>query len=76
MQRIYGTAWLENDQLQAFRFRQEEALRRDHRTLGKQLDLFTIQEDAGGGLVFWHPKGSVVRRLIEDIWKAEHLNVR
>jgi threonyl-tRNA synthetase len=48
----------------------EEAKKRDHRMLGKKLDLFSLQEDAGGGLVFWHPKGSTVRRLIEDYWKT------
>jgi threonyl-tRNA synthetase len=52
-----------------------EAKRRDHRVIGKDLDLFSIQEDAGGGIVFWHPKGSIVRRLIEDFWKQEHLKV-
>ena len=51
----------------------EEAKRRDHRTLGKKLNLFSIQEDAGGGLVFWHPKGSIIRRAIEDYWKDEHV---
>lgn len=53
----------------------EEAKRRDHRTLGKALKLFSIQEDAGGGLVFWHPKGSIVRNLIETYWKEEHVKV-
>ena len=47
--------------------------RRDHRAIGKALDLFSIQEDAGGGLVFWHPKGSTVRRLMEDYWRNEHI---
>ena len=47
--------------------------RRDHRAIGKALDLFSIQEDAGGGLVFWHPKGSTVRRLMEDYWRQQHL---
>ena len=50
----------------------EEAARRDHRRLGKELDLFSIHEEAGPGLVMWHPKGSVVRRTIEDVWKDEH----
>lgn len=73
LQRIYGTAWETPAQLKLHSKRLEEAKRRDHRVLGKKLDLFSIQEDAGGGLVFWHPKGSVIRRQIEDFWKAEHL---
>lgn len=66
---------MSKDQLAIYKFRQEEALRRDHRAIGKQMDLFTIQDDAGGGLVFWHPKGAAVRRIIEDLWKSEHLSV-
>ncbi len=58
-----------------FNLRQAEAKRRDHRMLGRNLDLFSIQEDAGGGLVFWHPKGAVIRKLIEDYWKEEHIKV-
>ena len=74
LQRIYGTAWENSNQLKVFKMRQEEAKRRDHRTLGKKLNLFSIQDDAGGGLVFWHPKGAIVRRLIEDYWKDEHVH--
>ena len=70
---MYATAWESKDQLELYKFRVEEAKRRDHRTIGKALNLFSIQEDAGGGLVFWHPKGSVIRRLIEDYWKSMHL---
>eukprot|EP01036_Dinobryon_divergens_P026560 gene26560-35228_t len=73
LQRIYGTAWESAEQLKVFNLRQEEAKRRDHRMLGRNLDLFSIQEDAGGGLVFWHPKGAVIRKLIEDYWKEEHI---
>eukprot|EP01033_Poteriospumella_lacustris_P014381 gene14381-10278_t len=73
LQRIYATAWESKDQLESFLLKQEEAKRRDHRTIGKALDLFSIQEDAGGGLVFWHAKGSVIRRLIEDYWKEKHI---
>jgi threonyl-tRNA synthetase len=73
LQRIYGTAWESFDQLKAHKKRIEEAKRRDHRMLGKKLDLFSIQEDAGGGLVFWHAKGSQIRRLIEDYWKDAHI---
>lgn len=72
LQRIYATAWKDPKQLKAYKKFMEEAKKRDHRTLGKKLDLFSIQEDAGGGLVFWHPKGSVVRRNIEDFWKNAH----
>eukprot|EP00903_Cladosiphon_okamuranus_P007241 g7027.t1 len=73
LQRIYGTAWETPAQLKEHKRRMVEAKRRDHRVLGKKLDLFSLQEDAGGGLVFWHPKGSTIRRLIEDFWKAQHI---
>ncbi|TVQ42192.1 MAG: threonine--tRNA ligase [Gloeocapsa sp. DLM2.Bin57] len=73
LQRIYGTAWLNPEQLQAYLQQQEEARRRDHRKLGRQLKLFSIQEDAGGGLVFWHPRGATIRYLIEDYWRQAHL---
>jgi threonyl-tRNA synthetase len=70
LQRIYGTAWFTKDHLDAYLRRLEEAKQRDHRLLGKQLDLFSIQEDAGPGLIFWHPKGAMLqfqlRRFIED----------
>ncbi|KAJ3694651.1 hypothetical protein LUZ60_000028 [Juncus effusus] len=72
LQRIYGTAWETEEQLKAYVFFKEEAKRRDHRRLGQDLDLFSIQEDAGGGLVFWHPKGSIIRHTIEDFWKQTH----
>lgn len=73
LQRIYGTAWENEEQLKAYLHFKEEALRRDHRRLGQDLDLFSIQEDAGGGLVFWHPKGAIVRHIIEDTWKNLHI---
>ncbi|WP_040655789.1 threonine--tRNA ligase [Rubidibacter lacunae] len=73
LQRIYGTAWETPGQLQAYLQQKEEAKRRDHRKLGQELDLFSIQEDAGGGLVFWHPKGARMRLLIEDYWRSAHL---
>lgn len=73
LQRIYGTAWETPDQLQAYLEQKEEAKRRDHRKLGKELDLFSIQEDAGGGLVLWHPKGARMRLAIEDYWRSAHL---
>ncbi len=71
LQRIYGTAWFSKQDLDAYLHRLEEARRRDHRILGKQLDLFSIQEDVGPGLIFWHPKGAMLqfqlRRFIEDV---------
>ena len=63
--RIYGTAWETVEQLEEHRRLRVEAARRDHRKIGKDLDLFSIQQDAGGGLVFWHPKGAQVRSLLE-----------
>lgn len=74
LQRIYGTCWETQDQLQEYLRRKEEAKRRDHRVLGSKLGLFSIQEDAGGGLVFWHPKGSRVRKIMEDFWKDRHID--
>jgi threonyl-tRNA synthetase len=73
LQRIYGTAWENKEQLEAYKFLMEEAKRRDHRRLGKDLQLFSIQEEAGGGLVFWHPRGALMRKTIEDFWKDLHL---
>lgn len=73
LQRIYGTAFPTSDELQAHLERLAEAEKRDHRRLGKELDLFSLQEEAGPGLVFWHPKGALVRKLIEDYWRDEHL---
>jgi threonyl-tRNA synthetase len=71
--RIYGTAWENKQQMKVFKKRLAEAKLRDHRVIGKALDLFSIQETAGGGLVFWHPKGTQIRRLIEDFWKDAHV---
>src|SRR5213595_159136 len=71
LQRIYGTAWFTKDDLDGYLRRLEEAKKRDHRVLGKQLDLFSIQEDVGPGLILWHPKGAMLnfqlRRFIEDV---------
>jgi threonyl-tRNA synthetase len=71
LQRIYGTAWFSRDDLEAYLRRLEEARKRDHRVIGKQLDLYSIQEDVGPGLIFWHPKGAMInfqlRRFIEDV---------
>jgi threonyl-tRNA synthetase len=72
LQRIYGTAWENPEQLQAYHQMLEEAKRRDHRTIGKDLQLFSIQEEAGGGLVFWHPRGAIIRNTIETFWKDTH----
>jgi len=71
LQRIYGTAWFTKDELDGYLRRLDEAKKRDHRVLGKQLDLFSIQEDVGPGLILWHPKGAMLnfqlRRFIEDV---------
>ena len=72
LQRIYGTAWETPEQLAEHKRRKEEALRRDHRRIGKDLDLFSIEDEAGAGLVFWHPRGSRMRLLIEDFWRQAH----
>lgn len=72
LQRIYGTAWETAEQLQEYKRRQEEARRRDHRRLGTDLDLFSIEDEAGAGLVFWHPRGARMRLLIEDFWRQAH----
>jgi threonyl-tRNA synthetase len=72
LQRVYATAWKDPEQLKYYKKLLEEAKKRDHRMLGKKLDLFSVQEEAGGGLVFWHPKGSKVRRIVEDFWKNAH----
>jgi threonyl-tRNA synthetase len=73
LQRIYATAWKDVDQLKHYKKLLEEAKKRDHRLLGQKLDLFSVQEDAGGGLVFWHPKGAKIRSVIEDFWKKTHI---
>ena len=73
LQRIYGTSWPSEEMLQQYLHKQEEARKRDHRILGRQLDLFSINEMVGPGLVLWHPKGAMVRYLIESFWREEHL---
>lgn len=72
LQRIYGTAWRTEKELKVYLNRLEEAKKRDHRKLGKELDLFTISDDIGPGLILWHPKGARIRYLIEEFWKKEH----
>jgi threonyl-tRNA synthetase len=72
LQRIYGVAFSRSVDLEEYLKRMAEAAKRDHRKLGKELDLFSMHEEAGPGLAYWHPKGAMVRQLIEDFWKAEH----
>lgn len=72
LQRIYGTAFFTKDDLQKYLNFLEEAARRDHRKLGKELDLFSINEEIGAGLILWHPKGGRVREVIENFWREEH----
>jgi threonyl-tRNA synthetase len=72
LQRIYGTAFYDKKDLKKHLDALEEAKRRDHRKLGKELELFTIQDEIGPGLILWQPKGAQLRRLIEDFWKDEH----
>ncbi|MCS7287202.1 MAG: threonine--tRNA ligase [Anaerolineae bacterium] len=73
LQRIYGTAWFTRDDLEKYLAWLEEVERRDHRRLGKDLDLFSIHPELGAGLVLWHPKGGLIRYLIEEFWRQEHL---
>ena len=70
--RIYGTAWSNPKDLRLYLQKLEEIEKRDHRKLGKELDLFSFHEEAGAGLVYWHPKGARIRMAIEDFWKREH----
>ncbi len=72
LQRLYGTAFSDKKQLKKYLFQLEEAKKRDHRKLGKELGLFTVQDQIGPGLILWQPKGALLRRLIEDYWKDEH----
>jgi threonyl-tRNA synthetase len=72
LQRVYGTAFATKDELDAHLERLEEARKRDHRVLGRELDLFSINPTVGPGLVLWHPKGAQIRELIEDFWRSEH----
>ena len=73
LQRLYGTSWFDKKDLKTYLDRIEEAKKRDHRKLGRELDLFSIEEEAGPGLVIYHPKGALIRTLIEDLEKKEHL---
>jgi len=73
LQRIYGVAFESQKELDDYLSLQAEAAKRDHRKLGKELDLFSIHEEIGPGLICWHPKGALIRQIIEDFWKAEHI---
>ncbi len=70
--RIYGTAWANPKELRLYLKHLEDVEKRDHRKLGKELDLFSLHEEAGPGLVYWHPKGARIKLAIEDFWRAEH----
>lgn len=72
LQRIYGTTFRHKAELKKHLDQIEEAKKRDHRVIGKALDLFSLQEDIGGGLVLWHPKGARIRHIIETYWKERH----
>lgn len=72
LQRVYGTAFERAEDLEKHLFNLEEQKRRDHRRLGRELDLYSMHEESGAGLVFWHPRGALVRQLIEDFWRKAH----
>ena len=73
LQRIYGTAFVDKKELEAYLNRLEEAKRRDHRKLGRELDLFSFSDEVGAGLAIWHPKGAMLRTILEDFERKEHL---
>ncbi len=73
LQRIYGTAFVDKKELDAYLHRIEEAKRRDHRKLGRELDLFSFSDEVGAGFAIWHPKGAMLRTLLEDFERKEHL---
>ena len=73
LQRIYGTAFMDKKELEAYLDRIEEAKRRDHRKLGKELDLFSFSDEVGAGFAIWHPKGAMLRTILEDFERREHL---
>ena len=73
LQRIYGVAFADKKTLEGYLKRLQEAKERDHRKLGKELDLFSMTDDVGAGLVLWHPNGAIVRYVIEEFWKKAHL---
>ena len=73
LQRIYGISFPKKKMLDEYLFMLEEAKKRDHRKLGKSLDLFSVHEEAGAGLIYWHPKGARIRLEVEDFWRKAHL---
>jgi threonyl-tRNA synthetase len=73
LQRIYGTAWSDADELKTYLRKLEDAKARDHRKLGKELDLYSVHEEGGAGLIFWHPKGGRIRKAVEDYWRDAHI---
>ncbi|UFS69745.1 threonine--tRNA ligase [Geomonas sp. RF6] len=73
LQRVYGTAFADKKELEAYLARIEEAKKRDHRKLGRELDLFSFNDEVGAGLVIWHPKGAMLRTILEDFERREHL---
>ncbi len=76
LQRIYGTSFAKKEELSAHLQRLEEIKKRDHRKLGKALDLFSMTDEIGPGLVLWHPKGAIIRKTIEDFWREAHLRAQ
>jgi len=73
LQRIYGVAFESQEELDDYLSWQAEVTKRDHRKLGKELDLFSTHEEIGPGLICWHPRGALIRQIIEDFWKTEHI---
>jgi threonyl-tRNA synthetase len=73
LQRIYGTAFDNKDDLNAYLNFLEEVKKRDHRKLGRELDLFSLSDEIGPGLILWHPNGAIIRKTIEDFWRDEHI---
>ena len=73
LQRIYGTAWNSEEELKDYLWRVEEAKKRDHRKIGQELDLFSSNDEIGAGLILWHPKGAMMRKIIENFWSEEHI---
>jgi threonyl-tRNA synthetase len=72
LQRIYGTAWPSKDELDAYLKHLEEVEKRDHRKLGRELDLYSVHDETGAGLILWHPRGARLRHIIETFWREEH----
>ncbi len=72
LQRIYGTAWKTPEELKNYLWRIEEAKKRDHRKIGHDLDLFSVVDEVGAGLILWHPKGGKIRKIVENFWSEEH----